>query len=92
MSSVGIVGFYGGTFSCTYDLSRTLSGLRKGFQNLEVSDGEIAAFAESQNIPFDEAMQRAAFYSLWMNSSTLLPGLVKTTYVLSLAAFVTLSG
>ncbi len=52
---------YGGTFSCTYDISRTLSGLRKAFQNLEVSDSEIAAFAESENIPFDEAMQRAAF-------------------------------
>jgi hypothetical protein len=51
---------YDGTFSCTYDISRTLSGLRKGFQNLEVSDSEIAAFAESENIAFDEAMQRAA--------------------------------
>ncbi len=52
---------YGGTFSCTYDISSTLSGLRKTFQNLEVSDSEIAAFAESENLPFDEAMQRAAF-------------------------------
>lgn len=52
---------YGGTFSCTYDISRALLGLQKQFQNMEVTDSEIAAFAESENIPFDEAMQRAAF-------------------------------
>jgi hypothetical protein len=52
---------YGGTLSCTYDISPTLSGLRKEFQKMEVSDSEIAAFADSENIPFDEAMQRAAF-------------------------------
>jgi hypothetical protein len=52
---------YGGTFSCTYDISRTLLGLRKQFQKMEVSDSEIAAFADSENIPLDEAMQRVAF-------------------------------
>lgn len=31
---------YGGTLSCTYDISPTLSGLRKEFQKMEVSDSE----------------------------------------------------
>src|SRR6266545_2222884 len=52
---------YGGTLSCTYDISPTLSGLRKEFQKMQVSNSENAAFADSENIPFDEAMQRAAF-------------------------------
>jgi hypothetical protein len=52
---------YGGTFSCTYDISRTLSALRREFQKMEVSDSEIAAFAASENISLDEAMQRVAF-------------------------------
>jgi hypothetical protein len=52
---------HGGTFSCTYDIGRTLSGLRNEFQTMEVSDSEIAEFAASENIPRDEATQRVAF-------------------------------
>jgi len=59
--TVTLEDIYGGTFSCTYDISRTLSSLRKEFQKMEVSDSEIAAFAASENISLDEAMQRVAF-------------------------------
>ncbi len=52
---------YGGIFSCTYDISRTLAGLRNEFQKMEVSDSAIAAFANTEKIPLDEAMQRVAF-------------------------------
>ena len=59
--TVTLEDIYGGTLSCTYDISRTLSGLRKESQKMEISDSEIAAFAASENISLDEAMQRVAF-------------------------------
>src|SRR5215467_3654286 len=54
--TVTVEDVYGGTFSCTYDISHTLAGLRKEFQKLEVSDSAIAAFANSEKLSLDEAM------------------------------------
>lgn len=52
---------YGGNFTCTYDISKTLGGLCHKFQDMEVpTDSEITAFAKSENISHDEAMAKIA--------------------------------
>lgn len=51
---------FGGRFTCTYDISLTLSGLVKKIQEEaeDFTDSEVEGFARIENISIDEAMAR----------------------------------
>ncbi|HEV2864700.1 MAG TPA: hypothetical protein VGX48_27120 [Pyrinomonadaceae bacterium] len=52
---------YGGMFTCTYDIRRTLENLSKRFQEIDfATKDEIEAYASSENISLDEAMAKLA--------------------------------
>jgi hypothetical protein len=53
---------YSGTFTCTYDIGQTLSGMSRSIQKTEedFTDAEVLEFAEMEKISIDEAMFRIA--------------------------------
>ena len=53
---------HGGVFTCTYDIRGTLASLSKRFQEMEdATEDEVAAYASSENISFDDAMAMVDF-------------------------------
>ncbi len=52
---------YGGVLTCTYDIGRTLVGLSREFQKMEVTEDEIVNYAKDDETEIDTAMAKFAF-------------------------------